>query len=803
MVSGGTLLTAVATAMLSTTALAQNNQTYANYSMKSQPDLYPLTLAKVKRGFPDCENGPLKDNLVCDTSADYFERAQALISLFTTEELVNNTRNSGPGVPRLGLPAYQVWNEALHGLDRANLTESGDWSWSTSFPMPILSMAAFNRSLIHQIGDIISTQGRAFSNDERYGLNAYAPNINGFRSPLWGRGQETPGEDAFFLSSAYAYEYITGMQGGVDPDQLKIAATAKHFAGYDLENWGNVSRLGFNAEITQQDLSEYFTPQFLAASRYAKTYSIMCSYNAVNGVPSCSNSFLLQTLLRDNWDFPEHGYVSADCDAVYNVFNPHGYAHNSTSAAADALRAGTDIDCGETFPDFLNDSFEDGYVSRGEIEKAVTRLYATLVRLGYFDGQNAKYRDLSWKDVVQTDSWNISYEAAVEGITLLKNDGTLPLSKSVRKVALIGPWANATTQLQGNYYGKAPYLVSPLQAAKDAGYEVNFANGTGISDGSTAGYAAAIAAAKKSDVIIFAGGIDNTIEAEGQDRTDIVWPGTQLDLIDKLSELGKPLIVLQMGGGQVDSSSLKKNNKVNSLVWGGYPGQSGGSALIDILTGKRAPAGRLVSTQYPAEYANQFPANDMNLRPNGPNPGQTYMWYTGEPVYEFGHGLFYTEFEETLDHSTKKQQSFDLQELLGQPHPGYAYPELAPFFNFTVDVKNVGHRESPYTGLVFVRTTAGPKPLPNKWLVGFDRLSDIEPGHSSKLTIPIPIGAIMRADEDGNKTIYPGDYELALNNERSVVVTFTLTGEPVTMENWPLWEQSVEGYVQTTIAGPL
>ncbi|EED20979.1 beta-xylosidase XylA [Talaromyces stipitatus ATCC 10500] len=785
---------AVVAAVLPSAVLAQNNQSYANYSSQSQPDLYPQTLATLNLSFPDCINGPLKDNIVCNTSVNYVERAEGLISLFTLEELINNTQNSAPGVPRLGLPPYQVWSEGLHGLDRANWAKSGEeWKWATSFPMPILSMAALNRTLINQIASIIATQARAFNNVGRYGLDAYAPNINGFRSPLWGRGQETPGEDAGFLSSSYAYEYITGLQGGVDPEHLKIVATAKHFAGYDLENWNNNSRLGFDASITQQDLAEYYTPQFLAASRYAKARSFMCSYNSVNGVPSCSSSFLLQTLLRENWDFPDYGYVSSDCDAAYNVFNPHGYAINISAAAADSLRAGTDIDCGQTYPWYLNQSFIEGSVTRGEIERSLIRLYSNLVKLGYFDGNQSEYRQLGWNDVVATDAWNISYEAAVEGIVLLKNDGVLPLSEKLKSVAVIGPWANATQQLQGNYFGPAPYLITPLQAARDAGYKVNYAFGTNILGNTTDGFAAALSAAKKSDVIIYLGGIDNTIEAEGTDRMNVTWPGNQLDLIQQLSQTGKPLVVLQMGGGQVDSSSLKSNNNVNALVWGGYPGQSGGKAIFDILSGKRAPAGRLVTTQYPAEYATQFPATDMNLRPDGKsNPGQTYIWYTGKPVYEFGYALFYTTFKETAEKLASS--SFDISDIIASPRSSsYAYSELVPFVNVTATIKNTGKTASPYTAMLFANTTnAGPTPYPNKWLVGYDRLPSIEPGKSTELVIPVPIGAISRVDENGNRIVYPGDYQLALNVDRSVVWDIKLTGNAVTIENWPLDEQEIK-----------
>ncbi|KAJ5648847.1 uncharacterized protein N7484_002570 [Penicillium longicatenatum] len=774
-------------------ALAQANTSYVDYSTEPQPNLDTWTLATIDLGFPDCDNGPLSNTLVCDTSATAHDRAAALVSMFTFEELVNSTGNNIPAIPRLGLPPYQVWSEALHGLDRANFTDAGAYNWATSFPSPILSMAALNRTLINQIGGIISTQGRAFNNVGRYGLDVYAPNINAFRHPVWGRGQETPGEDAYCLCGTYAYEYITGMQGGVDPEHLKLVATAKHFAGYDIENWHDHSRLGNDVNITQQDLAEYFMPQFLTAVRDARVHSVMSSYNSVNGVPSSANSFFLQTILRDTWGFVDDGYVSSDCDAVYNVWNPHEYAHNITGASADSMRAGTDIDCGTSYQYHLNESFFQGEISRSEIERGVIRLYSNLARLGYFDGNSSAYRNLDWSDVSTTNAWNISYEAAVEGIVLLKNDGTLPLSKKVKSIALVGPWGNATTQMQGNYYGNAPYLTSPLAALEASDLTVHYALGTNISSQSTEDFAAAIAAAKKSDAIVFAGGIDNTIEAEGMDRENITWPGNQLELIKQLSNVGKPLVVLQMGGGQVDSSSLKKNKNVNSLIWGGYPGQSGGQALLDIITGKRAPAGRLTTTQYPAEYALQFSAIDMNMRPSGDNPGQTYMWYTGKPVYEFGHGMFYTTFKTSLARSNMatNEASFDIVDLLSRSHAGYNTAEQLPFLNFTTSVTNTGSVVSDYTAMAFVNTTAGPEPYPNKWLVGFDRLGSLKPHTSQSMVIPISLDNVARTDSLGNRIVYPGKYELALNNERSVVLSFTLTGEETTISKWPLDEQQI------------
>ncbi|KAB8074239.1 putative exo-1,4-beta-xylosidase xlnD [Aspergillus leporis] len=786
-------IVAVLAALLPTT-LAQANQSYVNYNIEANPDLFPECLEKGGTSFPDCENGPLSKTLVCDTSAQPQKRAAALISLLTLEELVNNTGNTGHGAPRIGLPKYQVWNEALHGVAHANFSDADDFSWATSFPQPILTMAALNRTLIHQIASIISTQGRAFMNAGRYGLDVYSPNINTFRHPIWGRGQETPGEDAYCLASVYAYEYISGIQGGVDADPVKLIATAKHYAGYDIENWDGHSRLGNDMQITQQDLSEYYTPQFLVAARDAKVHSVMCSYNSVNGVPSCSNSFFLQTLLRDTFDFVEDGYVSGDCGAVYNVFNPHSYAANESAAAADSIKAGTDIDCGVSYPWHFADSLDSHGISRQDIERGVKRLYTNLIRAGYFDTKTSAYRNLSWTDVLATDAANISYEAAAQSIVLLKNDGTLPLSNktTTQSIALIGPWANATTQMLGNYYGPAPYLISPLIALQSSQYKVNYAFGTNItaSENDAANIPAALTAAQNSDIIIFAGGIDNTLETEALDRSNITWPRNQLDLIHQLSALNKPLIVLQMGGGQVDSSTLKSNANVNALLWGGYPGQSGGQALLDIITGKRAPAGRLVTTQYPAEYAEQFPAIDMNMRPNGTNPGQTYMWYTGTPVYEFGHGLFYTNFSVSQG-SRANRTVYDIGELLAQPHPGYKLVEQTPLLNFTVKVTNTGKTASDYTAMLFANTTAGPAPYPNKWLVGFDRLSTLKLGESQTLSIPVTIDSVARTDEQGNRVLYPGRYELALNNERSVVLPFTLTGDAAVLSVWPLEKQLI------------
>ncbi|KAI0828925.1 glycoside hydrolase family 3 protein [Trametes gibbosa] len=754
-------------------------------------------------GFPDCANGPLKHNAVCDVKKDPITRATALISLWTDAELTNNTVNSSPGVSRLGLPAYNWWSEGLHGVAQSpgvTFAPSGDFSHATSFPQPILMGAAFDDPLIQAIATIVSTEGRAFNNAGRAGLDYWTPNINPFKDPRWGRGQETPGEDPFHLSQ-YVYNLIIGLQGGLDPKPyFKVVADCKHFAAYDMDNWEGIVRYGFNAVVSQQDLSDYYLPPFQTCVRDAKVASVMCSYNAVNGIPSCANKFLLQDVLRDHWGFTDDRWVTSDCDAVQNIFSPHNYTTDPAQAAADALLAGTDIDCGTFSATYLPEALQRGLVKTADLRKAAIRQYASLVRLGYFDPVEVQpYRHLGWSDVNTPHAQQLAHTAAVEGMVLLKNDGILPLSKRVRKVALVGPWANATQLLQGNYFGIAPYLVSPLQGAKDAGFEVEYVQGTGVTTrNDTSGFASAVAAARRADTIIFAGGLDETVERESIDRLNVTWPGNQLDLIAELERVGKPLIVAQFGGGQLDDTALKNSRAVNAIIWGGYPGQSGGTALFDIITGKAAPAGRLPITQYPAKYAEQVPMTDMTLRPSKTNPGRTYKWYSGTPVYEFGFGLHYTTFgfswaapgiaaDASVGASSwAPTRTYAISDLIAHGQRSAAFLDLAPLDNFAVRVTNTGKTTSDYVALLFVSGSFGPAPHPNKQLVSYTRVHGLAPKKSAIAQLPVTLGSIARADETGAKWIYPGTYTVALDTNGALKRTFTLTGRAAKIASWPV-----------------
>ncbi|TFY73600.1 hypothetical protein EWM64_g10412 [Hericium alpestre] len=655
--------------------------------------------------FPDCNLGPLKDNIICNPHANFRDRAKAVVNEFTLEELINNTVNDSPGVPRLGLPPYNWWSEALHGVASrhgVNFSAVGDFSSATSFPQPILMGAAFDDDLIHQVATIVSTEGRAFNNIDRAGLDFWTPNINPFKDPRWGRGQETPGEDPYHLSR-YVYQLITGLQGGLGPDPyFKVVVDCKHFAGYNLENWNGNDRKGFNAIITTQDLSEYYTPSFPPCVRDAKVGSVMCSYNSVNGVPSCANEYFLKDLVRDFYGLGNDHWITSDCDAVNNVFTPHNYTTSNANASALSLKAGTDIDCGTTYSTSLGDAIDQNLVTKADLKQALYRQYASLVRLGYFDPpEMVSYRKYTWSDVNTKNAQNTAYMAAVEGIVLLKNDGTLPLKKGIKNVFLVGEWGNATFQMRGNYQGVAPYLITTLDAFQSSGFNVTFVNGT-LNSNDTSGFAPSVAAAQTADLVVFAGGLDETVEKEGLDRMNITWPG--------------------MGGGQVDSSSLKNDSRVNALLWGGYPGQSGGQALVDIITGKQAPAGRLPITQYPAVYADQVPMTDMNLRPNttSGNPGRTYKWYTGTPVFEFGHGLHYTNFSVSWASGGPKK-SYNIQQLVAAAK-GKTHADLGVLDTFKANVHNTGKTTSDYVALLFSNTTAGPSPAPLKQLTSYEHV---------------------------------------------------------------------------------
>ena len=708
------------------------------------------------------------------------ERAGALVKEMTLDEKVSNVGSAAAGSARLGLPAYAWQNEALHGLAGSVGVQfqsplGANFSAATSFPMPITLSAAFNDDLVEDVATIISTESRAFANSGFAGLDFWTPNINPFRDPRWGRGMETPGEDAYRIQQ-YVYKLISGFEGGVDAQFKRTLATCKHFAAYDIEN----GRTANDLKPTAQDMADYYLPMFQTCVRDAKVASVMCAYNSVYGVPACASDYLLKDVLREHWNFKEpYNYVVSDCDAVDNIYDPHHYASSLPAAAADALNAGTDLDCGSTY-NYLNESVKSNLTSETILDTSLVRLYSALIKVGYFD-QPQEYSSLNWADVNTTKAQSTAYQAAVQGMALLKNDGVLPLKQTLSNVAIIGPWANATEQMQGNYEGTAPFLISPLSIFQVKWTNVRYAQGADIDSQDTSKFADALAAAQASDYIVYLGGIDGSVENEGKDRTSITWPGNQLDLVAQLSKLGKPLVVVQFGGGQVDDTQLLEDDTVRAVLWAGYPGQDGGSAVFDALTGVYPPAGRLPVTQYPATYVDGNSIYDMNLRPSDGIPGRTYAWYTGKPVLPFGHGLHYTKF--AVSWASVPNKSFDIQSLLSSAE---GYKDLGTFAKFSIKVANQGSLASDYVALLYLSGDGGSSPRPIKQLVSYGRVSSVEAGATKTAELQVTLGSIARADTDGKRYIYPGAYKVAVDNDGKATFEFTLTGEPGLVDSLPV-----------------
>jgi beta-D-xylosidase 4 len=746
--------------------------------------------------------------------------------VLTIQEKINNTGSTSPGVPRLGLPAYTWWQEALHGVASSpgvNFSAKGDYSYATSFPQPILMGAAFDDELIKAVATVISTEARAFNNDGRAGLDFWTPNINPFRDPRWGRGQETPGEDPFHLSS-YVRALIDGLQGGYDPKYKRVVATCKHFVGYDMESWNGNFRYQFDAQINMQDMVEYYMPPFKSCARDSNVGAFMCSYNSVNGVPTCADPWLLDDVLRKHWAWTnEEQWVTSDCDAIQNVFLPHEWASTREEAAALSLIAGTDINCGTYYQNHLPAAYSQGLINESTVDQALIRQYSSLIRLGYFDpAEKQPYRQLNFSHVNTPEAQKLAYQAAVEGIVLLKNDGgLLPLDlRNNKSIALIGDWANATTQMQGNYFGQPPYLRSPLHAAQQL-TTVYYATGPGgQGDPTTDHWLPVWDVAAKADIIIYVGGIDNSVESEGMDRHAVAWTGAQLDVIGQLAQYGKPMAVVQMGGGQIDSSPIKHNANISALLWAGYPGQDGGTAIFDILTGRAAPAGRMPITQYPADFVAQVPMTDMTLRPGPNSPGRTYKWYNGTAVYPFGYGLHYANFSVSFGpgdgplvaaaskNKTKNTDASDKNKGTGVVHiadliaacnsssssSAVSHIENCPALNLPVTIRNTGTNTSSssasdYVALLFLTGTFGPAPHPARSLVAYTRAHNIAPGDTQTVRLPVTLGGLARVDERGNTVLYPGAYSLVMLDEEQKEVLakteFKLVGSEAVLDRWP------------------
>ena len=557
------------------------------------------------------------------------ERAEALVNEMTVEEAASQLRYDAPAVERLGIPAYNWWNEGIHGLARSGV--------ATMFPQTIGLAAMFDTDLVFKVADITSTEARAKYNeyskrDDRdiyKGLTLWAPNINIFRDPRWGRGHETYGEDPY-LTAECGKAYVKGLQGS--GKVLKTAACAKHFA---VHSGPEAVRHEFNAEVNWKDLEETYLYAFEELVKKAKVEGVMGAYNRVNGEPSCASEFLMGKL--DKWGFD--GYFVSDCWAIRDFHEHHMVTSSPVESAAMALKAGC------TYVHLLS-ALDKGLVTEDEIRASCVALMRTRIRLGMFD-KSTEYDNIPYSVVSCPEHKAVSYQCAVKSMVLLKNKGILPLDKkSISTIAVIGPNADSRAALEGNYNGTADRYVTFLEGIEDAfDGRVLYAEGCHLYKDRVSGlaqagdrYAEAEAAAANSDVVILCVGLDATIEGEegdtgnefsSGDKNDLRLPESQRELIKRVAKIGKPMIVVCAAG-----SSINIEHDCDALIHAWYPGSEGGKAIADIIFGKVSPSGKLPVTFY--NSADKLPCfTDYAMS------DRTYRYTRDNILYPFGYGLTY------------------------------------------------------------------------------------------------------------------------------------------------------------------
>lgn len=525
----------------------------------------------------------------------------------------------------------------MHGVgSRCGYKNNGtEYNCPTSFSMPNALGASFNMSLVHDMAAVIGVELRSLwlqgvgenhgNNLPHLGLDCWSPNINVNRDPRWGRNQEVASEDPFVLGE-YAKAYTKGLQEGQDKRYLQAVVTLKHWDAYSLEHYGQYTRHNFNAVVSPQMLASTYMPAFKAAVTEANAKGIMCSYNALNGVPTCASSFL-RDILRKEWDF--EGYMTSDSGAVFDIYANHHYVATGQEAAAAAVHNGTcDIDSGSVYNSYLLQAVNESLVSMADVDNALYNTLRMRFELGLFDPiGDQPYWHIPPEAVNTPESQALNLFATQQSMVLLKNDkNTLPMARG-KKIAVIGPHTNATRALVGNYIGQIcpdgsfDCVVSPCAAiaAANHGGETVCVEGCAVTDPSTSGFAAAISAAKDADQVVMVMGIDQSVEGEGDDRTAIDLPGAQHKLTAAITSLGKPTTLVLINGGMVAIAEEKES--MGAIIEAFYPGYQGSAALATVLFGDYNPGGKLPITIYNASYVNEVDMFNMDM---AKAPGRSY-----------------------------------------------------------------------------------------------------------------------------------------------------------------------------------
>lgn len=570
--------------------------------------------------------------------------ATSLVEKMTIEEAASQLSFEAPAIPRLGIPAYNWWSEALHGVARAGT--------ATVLPQAIGLAAAFNTDLIQEAAHMIGIEGRAKYNaysklDDRdiyKGLTFWSPNVNIFRDPRWGRGQETYGEDPY-LSGSTGSAFVKGLQGNPEDETMLAAACAKHFAAH---SGPESQRHGFDAEVSEKDLHETYLPAFEMLVKGAHVESVMGAYNRLNGVPCCGNEKLLEEILRKDWGF--EGHVVSDCGAIRDFHTGHMVTSTAPESAAMAIQNGCDLNCGQVYLHLLT-ALQEERIAEEDIRRSAVRVLTTRAKLGIL-GSGSEYDGITLAESDTDEHHQLALKAAQKSMVLLKNDGLLPLNvDKLKTIAVIGPNANSVACLEGNYSGTSSRYVTFLQGIRNYVGDkarVVFSEGSHLYKPHVSNegkdddrLAEAVAVAHMADVVILCLGMSIAIEGEeGEtdsafsqgDRPNLNLTVPQQRLLDTVLATGKPVVVVLASGSPLNVS------QGNAILQAWYPGQAGGEALASILFGDVSPAGRLPITFYQG-------TEDLPPFESYAMAGRTYRYYAGSPLFPFGFGLSYTHFE--------------------------------------------------------------------------------------------------------------------------------------------------------------
>jgi beta-glucosidase len=674
----------------------------------------------------------------------------------TLDEKMAQLMDDAPAIPRLGIPAYHWWNEALHGVARNGR--------ATVFPQAIGMAATFDDALLERVATAISDEARAkfriaqeLGNTGKYaGLTFWSPNINIFRDPRWGRGMETYGEDPY-LMARMGTAFVRGIQGD-DADYLKAAACAKHYA---VHSGPEALRHEFDAVPPRRDYHETYLPAFEALVK-AGVECVMCAYNRVDGAPACGSDELLGGILREDWGF--QGHVVSDCGAVSDFHSHHKVTRDAAESAAWALKSGTDVNCGRTYA-ALPEALSRGLVEEQHVDRALARLLRTRLKLGLLDPPDANpWSGLGADRVEHPDHVALAREAARRSLVLLKNaNGVLPLQKNLRSLYVTGPMASSTEVLIGNYYGLSRETVSILDGIVgkvSVGTTVTYTYGQLPFRENVNPIDWATGTARTADATIVVLGISGLLEGEeGEsvasptrgDRLDIRLPEAQLAFLRKMAtDNDKPIVVVMTGGSPIAIPEV--HELADAVLWAWYPGQQGGNAVADVLFGDASPSGRLPIT-FPRSVEQLPPYEDYSMQ------GRTYRYMTEEPLYPFGYGLAYTTFE------------YGEPGLEGRPRAGEP-------LRVSVTVTNTGAVAGTEVVQLYVRSEEAGFDVPLASLADF-RAVRLERGESKTLAFDVTPERLQVYDAEGRAQFASGRHTLFVGGVSPGSRGEALTGQAI------------------------